>query len=405
MSVGSATNKRQIVNVAAGTQANDAVNVTQLQNVTTLLGGGAKVNSDGTVQAPVYTVAGVSSGTVGDAITKIDSELTNKVAYDTTDKSHVTLGGVGTTKLVTISNVAAGALTSSSTDAVNGSQLNSTNRALARSETFETNINNGGGIKFFHSNSQLADSSATGADALLIANAAISIGSTIRSQSALIPSATRANSVSVGSAGKERQITNVAAGMGFTDAVNVAQLNALSDLSVKYDTNPNGSVNYQNVTLGGSGRIEDPPSFTNLSVADLSSSSTDAVNGSQLFATNQDVSTLKTFANNINNGGGIKYFHSNSAQADSSATGADAVAIGGSAQASANNSVALGANQLADSRILCQLARRVTSAKIVNVGGRNHCNRRRQSRAAHRPFRCRAQATTPTPTARSITKA
>ena len=365
VSVGSATNKRQIVNVAAGTQANDAVNVTQLQNVTTLLGGGAKVNTDGTVQAPAYTVAGVSSGTVGDAITKIDSELTNKVAYDTTDKSHVTLGGVGTTKLVTLSNVAAGALTSSSTDAVNGSQLNSTNTRVGSLETFETNINNGGGIKYFHSNSQLADSSATGADAVAIGGAAIASADNSVAIGAN-SSATRANSVSVGAAGKERQITNVAAGAALTDAVNVAQLTALSDLTVKYDTNPNGSVNYQNVTLGGSGASK-PTKLTNLSVADLSSSSTDAVNGSQLFATNQDVSTLKTFANNINNGGGIKYFHSNSAQADSSATGADAVAIGGSAQASANNSVALGANSVANRKDSVSVGATGNERQIVNV--------------------------------------
>ncbi|WP_031364117.1 ESPR-type extended signal peptide-containing protein [Caballeronia sordidicola] len=365
VSVGSATNKRQIVNVAAGTQANDAVNVTQLQNVTTLLGGGAKVNADGTVQAPAYTVAGVSSGTVGDAITKIDSELTNRVAYDAADKSHVTLGGVGTTKLVTISNVATGALTSTSTDAVNGSQLNSTNTRVGSLETFATNINNGGGIKFFHSNSQLADSSATGADAVAIGGAAVASADNsvaIGSNS----SAIRANTVSVGSAGKERQITNVAAGTALTDAVNVTQLTALSDLTVKYDTNPNGSVNYQNVTLGGSGASK-PTKLTNLSVADLSSSSTDAVNGSQLFATNQDVSTLKTFANNINNGGGIKYFHSNSAQADSSATGADAVAIGGSAQASANNSVALGANSVANRKDSVSVGAAGNERQIVNV--------------------------------------
>jgi autotransporter adhesin len=353
VSVGSATNQRQIVNVAAGTQANDAVNVTQLQSVTSLLGGGAKVNADGTVQAPAYTVAGVQSGTVGDAISKIDSELTNKVAYDSTDKSHVTLGGVGTTKQVTISNVAAGALTSSSTDAVNGSQLNATNTRVGSLETFATNINNGGGIKYFHSNSTLADSSATGTDSVAIGGAAVASADNSVAIGAG-SSATLANTVSVGAAGKERQITNVAAGTASTDAVNVGQLTTVSNnldtlnsFAVKYDTDANGAPNYEQITLGGAAATK-PTLLTNLAQGKLSDDSTDAVNGSQLYATNQNVAALQDFTNNVNNGGGIKYFHTNSTLADSSATGTNSVAIGGAALSSGNNSVALGSNSVAD---------------------------------------------------------
>ena len=74
--------------------------------------------------------------------------------------------------------------------------------------------------------------------------------------------ADRANTVSVGSGGNERQIANVAAGTADTDAVNVAQLNTVSDQgaataakldgAVMYDQNPDGSVNRNSVTLGGS---------------------------------------------------------------------------------------------------------------------------------------------------------
>ncbi len=73
--------------------------------------------------------------------------------------------------------------------------------------------------------------------------------------------ADRVNTVSVGSAGAERQITNVAAGVQGTDAVNVNQLNAVAnqgaataaklDGTVMYDTNADGSVNKNSVTLGG----------------------------------------------------------------------------------------------------------------------------------------------------------
>jgi trimeric autotransporter adhesin len=388
VSVGNAATKRQIVNVAAGTQANDAVNVTQLQNVTTLLGGGAKVNADGTIQAPAYTVAGTSFGTVGDAITKVDTELTSKVAYDTTDKSHVTLGGVGTTKLVTISNVAAGALSSTSTDAVNGSQLNSTNQNVSTLQTFATNINNGGGIKYFHANSTLADSSATGADSVAVGGAAVaSAKNSVALGSNSV--AGRDNTVSVGAAGKERQITNVEAGTASTDAVNVGQLTAVSNnvdtldsFAVKYDTNTDGTTNYEQITLGGAGATK-PTLLTNVASGKLTDDSTDAVNGSQLYATNQNVAALQDFTNNVNNGGGIKYFHSNSTLADSSATGADSVAIGGAALSSGKNSVALGSNSVADrdnsvsvgaagsERQLTNVAAGTASTDAANVGQLN----------------------------------
>ena len=388
VSVGNATTKRQIVNVAAGTQAYDGVNVTQLQNVTTLLGGGAKVNTDGTIQAPAYTVAGTSFGTVGDAITKVDTELSNKVAYDAADQAHITLGGAGTSKLVTISNLQIGDLSSTSTDAINGSQLYSTNQRVGSLETFEGNINNGGGIKYFHTNSTLADSSATGADSVAIGGAAVaSANNSVALGSNSV--ADRVNSVSVGAAGKERQITNVEAGTASTDAVNVGQLTAVSNnvdtlgsLAVKYDTNTDGTPNYEQITLGGAGATK-PTLLTNVASGKLTDDSTDAVNGSQLYATNQNVAALQDVTNNVNNGGGIKYFHSNSTLADSSATGADSVAIGGAAVSSGKNSVALGSNSVADrdntvsvgaagsERQVTNVAAGTASTDAVNVGQLN----------------------------------
>ncbi len=388
VSVGSSTKQRRIVNVAAGTQAYDAVNVTQLQSVTALLGGGAKVNADGTVQAPTYTVAGAQAGTVGDAISKIDSELSNKVAYDTADKSQVTLGGVGAANPTKLTNLKIGDLSSTSTDAINGSQLYSTNQRVGSLETFETNINNGGGIKYFHANSTLADSSATGTDSVAIGGAALSSGKNsvaLGSNSV----ADRDNTVSVGAAGKERQITNVAAGTASTDAVNLGQLTAVSNnvdtlgsFAVKYDTDANGAPDYQKITLGGAGATK-PTLLTNVKAGGLNADSTDAVNGSQLFATNTNVAALQDFTNNISNGGGIKYFHSNSTLADSSATGANSVAIGGAAVSSGKNSVALGSNSVADrdnsvsvgaaggERQITNVAAGTASTDAANVGQLN----------------------------------
>jgi autotransporter adhesin len=54
--------------------------------------------------------------------------------------------------------------------------------------------------------------------------------------------------------GQFRQITGVAAGSADSDATNVAQLKAASAASkassVQYATNPDGSVNYNQITLG-----------------------------------------------------------------------------------------------------------------------------------------------------------
>ncbi|MFM0080145.1 YadA-like family protein [Paraburkholderia sediminicola] len=103
--------------------------------------------------------------------------------------------------------------------------------------------------------------------------------------------ANQANTVSVGKIGSERTIVNVAAGKQATDAVNYAQLQAAglkSDASgnatnsfVAYDDATSGKV-----TLGGVAGT----TLTNVAAGVVSGSSTDAVNGSQLYTTNQNVS-------------------------------------------------------------------------------------------------------------------
>jgi autotransporter adhesin len=83
--------------------------------------------------------------------------------------------------------------------------------------------------------------------------------------------------VSVGSAGNERQITNVAGGTQATDAVNVRQLQAVQAGGVHYDTNTDGSTNYSSVTMGNGG--SGPVAIHNV---EAGTAATDAVNVSQL---------------------------------------------------------------------------------------------------------------------------
>jgi autotransporter adhesin len=86
--------------------------------------------------------------------------------------------------------------------------------------------------------------------------------------------------VSIGSADGERRLTNVAAGSAGTDAVNVSQLEAAAEWSIRYD-----SLTKDIATLeGAAGTL-----ITNLADGEVSSTSSDAINGSQLAAVSQSV--------------------------------------------------------------------------------------------------------------------
>ncbi|EMH4161505.1 YadA-like family protein [Pluralibacter gergoviae] len=182
-----------------------------------------------------------------------------------------------------ITNVAAGELSDTSTDAVNGSQLNTTNTSVAantqniasNTADIATNTNNIGQLQ---NDALLWDASTNGGAGAFSANHAGS--------------------------GPNR-ITNVAPGelsAASTDAVNGSQLystnqtleslntsvGGLGDFAVRYDKNGDGSVNLNQITLGGgvAGTL-----ISNLAPGELSDTSTDAVNGSQLNATNNNVET------------------------------------------------------------------------------------------------------------------
>ena len=98
--------------------------------------------------------------------------------------------------------------------------------------------------------------------------------------------------VSIGNGAEDtRQITGVAAGTAETDVVNVAQLKALSEVAVKYD-----SPEKNKITLGGAGTAHDPVQITNVAPGQISFNSTDAVNGGQIHNTAQSI------ANNFGGG-------------------------------------------------------------------------------------------------------
>ena len=115
VSIGNTTTQRRLVNLMAGTKATDAVNVSQLNDLNTLLGGSTISNGQ---WGEKFTVDGTEYNSVADAISSLGGGGSeNAVEYDGDDKSTVTLGGTNGTK---ITNVADG---SADSDAVNFKQL------------------------------------------------------------------------------------------------------------------------------------------------------------------------------------------------------------------------------------------------------------------------------------------
>ncbi|WP_310810807.1 YadA-like family protein [Pseudomonas sp. N3-W] len=247
----------------------------------------------------------------------------------------LSVGGAGNERQIT--NVAAGQVSATSTDAVNGSQLFSTNTAVDGLGTQVNNlVNNGAGIKYFHANSILADSTATGQDSVAVGPAA---------------SSTATNAVAIGNGAVAGTSNSIALGNGATTATaNATASGVVNGATFNYA----GAAPTGVLSVGSAGNERQ---ITNVSAGRVSASSTDAVNGSQLFSTNTAVDGLGTQVNNlVNNGTGIKYFHANSTLADSTATGQDSVAIGPAASSTAANSVALGSNSLATGSTLTNAA-------------------------------------------------
>ncbi|MBM2774521.1 YadA-like family protein, partial [Burkholderia territorii] len=310
LSIGSAGAERQIINVAAGTQKTDAVNVGQLAGVTGALGGGAAVGADGSIVQPTYTVNGKDYTNVADAIDAAAASggapVEGAVTYDdATTKSSLTLAGVDGT---TISNVKAGAVSATSMDAINGSQLFGTAQSVAGALGGGSTVNPDGTVTaptytVGGTNVHTVGDALTNLDGRTQANAdglsnlrdKLSDGgvfdpATGESLALTYTDGTR-TAVKLGNDGTPVRVSNVADGVDDHDAVNVSQLKStglvgddgngnLTSLAVGYDDAQKGSI-----TLGGANGT----TITNVAAGAVSAASTDAINGSQLYGSAQSV--------------------------------------------------------------------------------------------------------------------
>ncbi|MFW2271910.1 YadA family autotransporter adhesin [Burkholderia orbicola] len=259
IAVGSATMQRQITNMAAGTQAADAVNVSQLTPVVTGLGGGASINATtGAVTGPTYNLAnGGTQTTVGGALSALDGNITNinnkltatvddrfiKVNGSTdataTSSNSIAIGSgaiAGAGGTTTTNQVAIGALANAQglSSTALGSAAEATGTGAVALGRLSNATGNSATALGNQSSAQAAGSTALGNGASVAAGAtnSVAIGNNasvaqdVTNSMALgtDATATRNNTIAVGSATMQRQITNMAAGTQATDAVNVSQL-------------------------------------------------------------------------------------------------------------------------------------------------------------------------------------
>ena len=306
--------------------SSDAVNGSQLHGVSSYvvdaLGGGAEVNADGTITAPTYTIANADYDNVGDALNAIDTTLDDALLWDADAGENGAFSAAhGKDKTASvITNVANGAISAASSDAINGSQLYTINKYIA---------------------------DALGGDAEVNADGTITA-----------PTYTIANA----------EYNNVG------DA-----LDALDDNALLWDETANGGAGAYNASHDGKASI-----ITNVANGSISEDSTDAVNGSQLNATNmmieQNTQIINQLAGNTDatyiqeNGAGINYVRTNDdglAFNDASAQGVGATAIGYNSVAKGDSSVAIGQGSYSDVDTGIALGSSSVSSRVIAKGSRD----------------------------------
>ncbi|WP_097435067.1 YadA-like family protein [Escherichia coli] len=316
-----------VANGAVSSTSSDAINGSQLYDVSDYiadaLGGNAVVNADGSITTPTYAIAGGSYDNVGDALEAIDTTLDDALLWDETanggNGAFSAAHGKDKTASV-ITNVANGAVSATSSDAINGSQLYSTNKYIA---------------------------DALGGDAEVNADGTITA-----------PTYTIAN----------------------TDYNNVGEaLDALDNNALLWDATANNDAGAYSASHDGKASI-----ITNVADGNIGEDSTDAINGSQLNATNMMIQQNSEIINQLagdtsknyigDNGAGINYVRTNDsglAFNDASAAGIGSTAVGYNTVAKGDSSVAIGhgSNSIVETSIA--LGSESVSSRVIVKGSRN----------------------------------
>ena len=286
VSVGDTANDitRQITNVAAGSEDTDAVNVAQLKQVASQAERAKTTVSDGTNTTVTSTVA--EDGHT-DYKVNLNKDLTG-IESMTNGLSSIRMGNGGTVTInnrVTIdqsgkiSGVAAGEVKEGSTDAVNGSQLHAVQQEAGK----HTKVVNGSNITVEETDQDGQKTYKVGLNKDL-----------------LLGDITGKNVSISGTNGTIETTGSIAT----KDKIYAANGAKLADVNVTGDTisNDKSSVKLDKdgtVTINNKVTVDQNGKVSGVAVGDISDTSTDAVNGSQLKATNDRVSQVEGDITNI----------------------------------------------------------------------------------------------------------
>lgn len=318
VSVGSKGTERQIINVKAGVEDTDAVNVSQLKKATANANKGWKLSTEDGAANQVASEATVNFSGKKDAgnhqnITvsndgnnvkiELASELKN-VTGVVNGNSRVTLGmntaGIsnGTAQMVIfndgiylskpkaeqkdvqIHGVAAGEISSTSTDAINGSQLHQTNENVAQNKADIKNVDNR-----VTNVEEVAKkhTTVTNGDNIVVSENTNADGG--KEYNVALDKDINLDSVTTGQTVMNNDGLKVGKDVSVTATAVTAGKTSISDEGVKV-----GDKTY----ISDKGLNANDQKVTNVAAGEISATSKDAVNGSQLYATNQEV------ANNTN---------------------------------------------------------------------------------------------------------
>ncbi|MBF6025663.1 beta strand repeat-containing protein [Lysobacter niastensis] len=205
-------------NVKAGTSALQAVNFEQLSSVAALLGGGVESYGNGLFGSPAYAIQGSTYGNVGDAFAAVDGllgSLTTRVFnLEQAPGLGLPMGDGAGLAIGEGSHAQDGRDTAYGT----GARVDADGSTAVGSNTSIS--------------AAATNAVAVGADASVTAasGTAVGQGASVSAQGAVALGqgsvADQANTVSVGSATQQRRVTNVATGTSATDAANVGQMQA-----------------------------------------------------------------------------------------------------------------------------------------------------------------------------------
>ncbi|WP_430507215.1 YadA family autotransporter adhesin [Burkholderia sp. BCCCDS15] len=405
VSVGNSTTQRKIVNMAAGNvsaTSTDAVNGAQLHgvadSVASAIGGGSTVNADGSISAPSFTVGDGSGGSkivnsIGDAVTNLDgrtttnegaiSKLADELSSGTlglvqqtsagadltvganTDGAAVNFAGTAGTRKLT--GITAGDVSAASTDAVNGSQLHGVSDSVASAIGGGTMVNpdgsisapsftvgdGSGGTTIVHSIgdvvtnldgrtttnegaiSKLADQLGSGTIGLVQqepTSGAITVGAGVGG-----------STVNFAGSGGLRTLSGVANGVGDDDVVTVSQLRATGLIdytgkevgAVTYDS----GLSFDSVTFAGSNGTV----LHRVGAGEISATSMDAVNGSQLYALQERFGELSGRVDDLSDRlGDVEADPGTGPGTGAPGTGEGSTIVGEGADASGKNGSAIG---------------------------------------------------------------